>query len=227
MTTTDPQLSLAAMNILLKLPSRSRPIRMVEAYDKAMRMATDPAGIRPLFAIDSDDRASLRAWSTLRLPMDALCRGPRDSKVEAVNRGIKEFPYKWDVVVVISDDMICQVYGWDEHVRAAFADGNTDRCVHFPDGHQTELCTLPVMGRGYFDRFGYVYHPDYLSLWCDNEQTDVAVRDGRMVRSDVVLFRHDHPAWGTGRWDPLYRHNEGKNAIDKATYERRKAQGFL
>jgi len=214
------------VNILLKLPSRSRPMKMLHAYHEAMRLAAIPGRIFPLFAIDEDDRASLREWATLGLSLDTLAKGPRSTKVEAVNRGIGSDPRAWDVVAVISDDMICQHAGWDKEVSAAFADGDLDRCAHFPDGHQTVLCTLPVMGRAYFDRFGYVYHPEYDSLWCDNEQTDVALRDGKMLRSDVVLFRHDHPAWGTGRWDPLYRHNEGKNAKDKATYERRRALGF-
>lgn len=214
------------MNILLKLPTRSRQVKMLEAYDAAMRVALNPQAIFPLFAIDDDDRASLRAWAKLGLPMETLAKGPRATKVEAVNRGIANDRRPWDIVVVISDDMMCQRAGWDRHVAQAFQDGDLDRCAHFPDGHQTELCTLPVMGRAYFERFGYVYHPDYLSLWCDNEQTDVALRDGKMFRSDLVLFRHDHPAWGTGRWDPLYRHNEAKNAIDKATYERRKALNF-
>lgn len=214
------------MNILLKLPSRSRPVKMLEAYHAAMQMAFDPSRIFPLFAIDDDDRASLRAWAKLGLTMDTLAKGPRATKVEAVNRGIATYPRPWDIVVVISDDMICQRVGWDGEVRSAFADGDLDRCAHFPDGHQAELCTLPVMGRAYFERFGYVYCPEYDSLWCDNEQTDVALRDGKMFQSDLVLFRHDHPAWGTGRWDPLYRHNDGKNAKDKATYERRKALDF-
>ena len=121
--------------------------------------------------------------------------------------------------------MVCVQQGWDTMIDQALA-GDLDRCAHFPDGHQTDLCTLPIMGRTYYERFGYVYHHDYLSLWCDNEQTDVAVRDGKMVRRDAVLFRHDHPAWGSAKMDDLYRRNEALYRRDEKVYKARKAQGF-
>jgi hypothetical protein len=28
------------------------------------------------------------------------------------------------------------------------------------------LATIPVLGRKYHERFGFVYHPDYRTLWC-------------------------------------------------------------
>lgn len=215
-----------AMNILLKLPSRQRPVAMIARLQVALERADNPDRILPLLAIDSDDEASIAAAARIpSIGLENITIGPHFSKVEAVNRGIANFPMPWDILVVISDDMVCVQQGWDIFIEQALA-GDLDRCAHFHDGHQPSLCTLPIMGRSYYERFGYVYHPDYLSLWCDNEQTDVAVRDGKMVRRDTVLFRHDHPAWGSAKMDDLYRRNEALYRRDEKVYKARKAQGF-
>ncbi len=214
-----------AMNILLKLPSRQRPVAMIARLQVALERADNPDRILPLLALDGDDYQSITAARDLGIDPHHIAIGPRVSKVEAVNRGIADLHLPWDILVVISDDMVCVQQGWDIFIEQALA-GDLDCCAHFPDGHQTDLCTLPIMGRSYYERFGYVYHPDYLSLWCDNEQTDVAVRDGKMVRRDAVLFRHDHPAWGSAKMDDLYRRNDKHDKRDRATYIRRKAQGF-
>lgn len=213
------------MNILLKLPSRQRPAAMIARLQGALERADNPDRIFPLLALDSDDHASITAARDLGIGPQHIAIGPRVSKVEAVNRGITDFPMPWDILVVISDDMVCVQQGWDIFIEQALA-GDLDRCAHFSDGHQPDLCTLPIIGRTYYERFGYVYHTDYLSLWCDNEQTDVAVRDGKMVRRDIVLFRHDHPAWGSAKMDDLYRRNDKHDKRDHATYIRRKVQGF-
>ncbi|MFK5283673.1 hypothetical protein ACI3PL_29270, partial [Lacticaseibacillus paracasei] len=67
--------------------------------------------------------------------------------------------------------------GFDELLRAYFLQffRDFDGVLHLPDGKiKHELCTYSIMGRAYFERFGYIYHPDYTSLWCDNEFTEVA-----------------------------------------------------
>ena len=52
---------------------------------------------------------------------------------------------------------------------------NTDGVLWFNDGNQgNRLNTLCILGKKYYERFNYIYHPDYTSLWADNEFMDVA-----------------------------------------------------
>lgn len=216
------------MRILVKFPTRERPIR----FDKAVHAMIDMQAVRPgwegehtseyLFAIDDDDRSMYQVLPSIR-----CSKGPRVSKIEAVNRGLPG-DYAWDIVVLASDDMLCQVQGWDDIIRKDMVEHfpDTDGCLWYPDGHQNNLCTLPVMGRKYFDRFGYIYHPSYKSLWADNEQHEVADSLGKMRYCNQQLFTHMHPGWGTAKMDRLYQSNNKFEKQDRENFQRRQALGF-
>ena len=155
------------MNILVKLPSRERPERLNTSMLAMLNKASRPVNVkgdpwtRFLFAVDEDDNTT--PWYWLRM-WGGFCKGPRVSKIEACNRGVSLA--EWDIVVLASDDMLCQVQGWDDIIRqdmeTHFPD--TDGCLWYPDGHQENLCTLAIMGRKTFDQRGYIYHPSYFSL---------------------------------------------------------------
>ena len=209
------------MNVLVKLPSRERPARLQDAVLAMLNKAT----FRPnfLFAVDTDDLTVPHYWLNT---IGAVAIGPRASKIEACNRCVSLA--EWDIVVLASDDMLCQVQGWDEIIRADmqahFPD--TDGCLWYPDGHQENLCTLAIMGRKAFDQRGYIYHPSYFSLWCDKEWTEYWQAQGKLRKSERTLFTHFHPGWGTAKMDPLYKANNGHDKMDRENYERRKALGF-
>lgn len=213
------------MRILVKLPTRERPKRLMEAYQAAQGKAHDRSRLQWMFAVDRDDHTA---------PLDLLnqygivIQGERKTKIEACNRGVANYGGQWDVVVLLSDDMLCRVDGWDEIIREDMAQHfpDTDGCLWYPDGHQKDLCTLAVMGRKAFDAIGYIYRPEYSSLWCDKEWTEYWSEHGKMYRSATVLFSHLHPAWGTAKMDKLYRKNNGFNTSDRDTYNRRRALNF-
>jgi hypothetical protein len=97
----------------------------------------------------------------------------------------------------------------------------------YNDGYVGQkLNTMCIMGRKYFDRFAYIYHPDYISLFCDNEFMDVSMILNKVKYSEDVLFKHEHPANGVGAMDKLYNMNEKYYKIDQITYEKRKQQNF-
>lgn len=162
--------------------------------------------------------------------------GKSENKIDAINRGMMFAP-QWDIVLLASDDMIPQVKGWDEVIRKEFvnhavtnlkipiemAQPYLDQALWFFDGHQHRICTLVIMGRTRYERFGYLYHPSYISLWCDNEWTEV----NQPKKIDTILFKHEHPAWGGAvPMDALYHRNESYFERDRMNYERRKQLNF-
>jgi len=222
--------------LLVKFPTRSRPERFRYALNLLVKNAARPQDLHFLFTIDDDDPAKVKllqiihgicvpnviAWS--RKP------GTSTSKIHAVNRDMLDFPLPWRTVIVASDDMHAAP-DWDHWVIEAMAkfypDG--DGCLWFSDGHQFDICTIPCMGRAYFDRFGYVYNPAYQSVFVDDEQTHVGVKLGKLTKIDHVLFRHDHPAWNSSlKPDALYQRNEAPAVWkhDETIYRARHAAGF-
>ena len=212
------------MVIVYKLTTRNRPAKMLIAYDSVVaNSATDQ--YKFIVSIDSDDTVTLKSEELKALQLDAkvtICIGESKSKVEAINRDMPKSG--WDILVNLSDDQEFTQYGFDEVIREHCG---LDTFLHLPDGHVNELLpTMSIMGNEYYNRFGYIYHPDYVSLWCDNEAMDVAIELNRHVYLNQHLFEHKHPAWGFGQTDSLGRRNDIYYRQDERTYIKRKNLGF-
>jgi hypothetical protein len=154
------------------------------------------------------------------------------TKIEAVNSDIASVPWAWDVVLLVSDDMVPQVKGYDDvirtHMMANFAD--TDGILWINDGTQgNNLNTITVMGRKMYDSFGYLYHPAYKSLYCDTEFTDLcrSTLSNKCTYIPHMLIRHEHPGTGfADRHDALYARNQSYWSQDLHTYIQRKAYAY-
>jgi hypothetical protein len=85
---------------------------------------------------------------------------------------------------------------------------------------------MSIIGRKYYDKFNYIYHPSYKSLWCDNEYTDIAKRDGKIQYYDEILYKHFHPSNIGGFVDDQLRHTESFSDVDFKNYEARKKNNF-
>lgn len=58
------------------------------------------------------------------------------------------------------------------------------------------------MDRVYYNRFGYVYHPDYLHMFCDTEISCVADLTDRRINLDMK-FLHLHYSIGQSKKDSI------------------------
>lgn len=220
------------MRILFKFPTRERPEKML-AHIANIKKYCISDDYLILLAIDEDDSDCNNPVVLKKIPSDVVVDIQESkNKIDAYNRGIDKI-LEWDILVVTSDDMEWTMRGFDNEIRAdiksAFPD--LDGLLHYSDGNQkSNVCTLPIMTRKYYDRFKYVYHPSYTSLWCDNEQTDVAKQLGKYkyMGDHKIIFRHYHPAWGFGRMDELYKRNESRVNWnkDEKNYISRKEKNF-
>jgi hypothetical protein len=147
------------------------------------------------------------------------------TKVDAINRDVNEFDYDWNILVNMSDDVVFIQKGFDDIIREHFSNG-LDQVLHFPDGNRSDLLTVSIIGREYYDRDKYIYHPSYKSLYCDNEAMEVAKIDGCYKFVDTVIFNHLHPAYGKGVYDQQYIKTESYSGIDCENYIKRKAEYF-
>jgi hypothetical protein len=214
------------MKILFKYTTRSRP----HHFERGMQSIL--ANINPentkyqiLVSVDYDDGSMEAALSKYEEHSNVLiCKGYSTNKINAINRDVEKANNDWDILVNMSDDMCFKVKGFDDIIRKNF--DNLGQCLHFPDGNTIEIITLSVLGRKFYDRFGYIYHPDYISLWCDNEQTDVAKIVGAYKFVNEYLYDHLHPAFGKAQLDAQYLKTEGYYQADSYTYNRRKAINF-
>lgn len=212
------------MRILLKYPTRSRPELFKSTLTKYIETASQP--LRVVVTIDRPDltmnNAKMLDWMAERGVEYHV--GDSTTKIQAINADIP--PAGWDILALASDDHLPVKEGWDDVIRSVMPE-DLDALVWTKDIRQSKICLMPFIGKTYYDRFGYIYHPSYVSLWCDNEQTDVARLLGKLVYHDEELFRNESADWGGSvPMDRLYRKNNGYYRLDGRNYERRKAKGF-
>jgi hypothetical protein len=219
------------MKILVKFPTRGRPLKFLKALNIYQQLrSTDNVDF--LITIDSDDHSMLRRevinsmklWGNLRYDIIEP-----SGKIGAINAGLKDVSDKYDIILLASDDMIPQVKGYDQiiidEMMRYYPD--TDGVLWFNDGYTGKnLNTLCILGTKYFRRFGYIYHPDYKSLWCDNEFMDVANMFNKQTYFDRVIIKHEHPIWTSSRGDSLNIRDNKLYKTDEQTYIRRKANAF-
>lgn len=216
------------MNLLLKIPSRERPMELMEVLQEILRLRVLPE-TRVLVSVDDDDDSMKdRVAFTPGMFVD-IVPGTRVSKVEAINRDLGR--YDWDVVLVLADDMPPIVQGFDkivlDHMERLFPDGDGE--LFLSDGRQDKINTIPCMGRKRWESLGRaIYHPSYHAYWCDNEQMERAQADGKLCKVEGPFALHKHSMYGKGnrKSDDLLRTNQKMKSIDKANYIARKAQNW-
>jgi hypothetical protein len=220
--------------MLIKFPTRGRPEKFFNVLDKYISMADDIINIAFVVSMDLDDTSMNNKTIISRL--DSYKNkgiklfyffGNNKTKIQAINADMEKIS-NWHVVLLASDDMIPLVKGYDSIIRKDMNDHfrNMDGVLWYSDGGQNNINTLCILGKPYYDRFNYIYHPDYISLWCDNEFTDVSLKTKKCYKSDKVLIEHAHPVYNKTEYDELYMRNESYFNIDKETYEKRKKKNF-
>ena len=219
------------MRFLCKFPSRSRPGRFMEVFGLYRSMLSGKHDMKFVLSFDEDDismnNPRMRKWLDAQSDCASSYFGKSKSKIEAVNADMDKAP-DYDILILASDDMIPVQHGYDDIIA-------TDMQIHFPDldgvlhyndgvrGQQ--LNTLCIMGKPYYDRFGYIYHPDYTSVFCDNEFTEVSQMLGKAVYIDNLIVQHK---WMEQGKDALYQRNEDPAFYGKdyQVYAARKENNF-
>ena len=224
------------MRILLKCPTRSRPQKIVSTIRSYVKLANRPDLLGVAISCDTNDPTMTRNLvqeelyrSLAGTAWNRIFFSPNTNKIEACNANMAEINWEWDIVVLVSDDMIPQIQGYDDvirtHMSARFPD--TNGILWFNDGAQGDkLNTLCIYGRAMFNELGYIYRPEYKSLFCDTELTDLCkgALANRCMYNPTCIIRHEHPGTGYAQnMDALYSHNQKFWNEDMYTYIRRKS----
>jgi hypothetical protein len=214
------------LDILIKFPTRSRPAKFLNLLAQYINLQHSNNRYQITYDLDDLSMNPVIVEQAEKLGNVKCIGGYSKGKIHACNRDMDKSG-DWDIVVLASDDMIPIKKDWDKIISDAmelkFPD--LDGVLYFSDGY-TNLNTMCIMGRKYFERFNYIYHPDYISLWCDNEFMEVADKLGKQAKFKEVLFKHEHPANMGKANDQLYEINDKFYQTDRNTYMKRKVKNF-
>lgn len=235
------------MKLLVNLPTRGRSDRALKLLDLYIQYSTHN-DIYFIISCDQDDKDMNNAEvinefkkrknvkiifneNKVLLNINGnIEKSNFTTKISAINSGVKDQVF--DICLLASDDMFPEIKGYDsiiiDDMQKHFPD--TDGVLWYNDGYQgNKLNTLCIFGKKYYDRFNYIYNPSYLSLYCDNEFTEVSKTLDKTVYIDKIIIRHNH--WSIKNDKSFNRDKvDEKNDIfigyDQMIFEQRKAKNF-
>lgn len=221
--------------IVVKFPTRSRPEKFKQVLQKYIDFLSGKHELRFVITMDEDDTTmntpEIKEWLD-SLDIDLKYNyGHSKTKIEACNADLEG--EDGDILVLVSDDMVPCLEGWDDIIAEGFNQIFPDYCgaIKFNDGLRGPddlLMTLPVLGFPVYRAMGHLYHPDYTSLYCDTEMTALFAKMNILAKSPTCIIRH---AWVPGDHpdaDALHQRNENAEmyAKDGAIYQERMKNDF-
>jgi len=215
-------------DILIKFPTRQRKKKFFDTLDAYYNLLSGKHKVKFIISMDLDDQEMNSTQIRSRLDEKKGLKyfyGEHKTKMEAINDDMQHAG-EFKIIFLASDDMIPQIPGYDHVIMKNMKENFPDffGALHYNDGRVGErINTLVIMGKPMYDYFGYIYHPDYKSLWCDNEFTEVIRQMKKIKYINKVLVKH---AWGGRHGDSLYERNENLYSHDKHIFEQRKSMGF-
>ena len=219
--------------ILFKFTTKNRP----EKFKKVLNNFFDKVGnidnIILLVSVDSDDSTMLTDDINNFInnhPKKSVIRfvvGEPMKKIPAANRDVN-LVKDWDIIMTIADDFLFETENFADIIRNRMSEYflDLDGVLNFWDGFRPDdLCTHPIMGRKYYERFGYVYNPNYYSFYCDNEFTEVAKSLNKIVNLKEQVFTHFHFSVNN-QMDEQDKKNQLDWDYDEKLYKKRLSENF-
>jgi hypothetical protein len=211
------------MKILIQFPTYGRASKFLKVLDKYVETCSSFNEVFFNINCDGSDLSMTDSYVFERIKYILSKRknvsgkvnyDDDTTKISAINDHVDEQDF--DIVVCASDDMVPKVESWDQEIVNAMKDNfpNLDGCVHFNDGNTSgKLITFSILGKELYKHFGYIYHPDYKSLYCDDEFTQEVVRLNKVAYIDKIIVSHEH--WSI---EGTENHNQVDIAVQKTLH---------
>lgn len=185
------------MKISILHPSRGRARKSLDTCVKWYARAG--VSVEIIISVDNDDPDIHHYYGysdNHRNNNPFIIRNDNRSAVDAINKAAQVAT--GDIFIVVSDDTDCPE-NWAVNLLKE-VEGKEDWILKCQDGIQPWIITMPVMDRKYYNRFGYIYYPEYLHMFCDTELSCVADLTGRRLTSKLI-FPHLHYSTGAYKED--------------------------
>jgi glycosyltransferase involved in cell wall biosynthesis len=200
--------------------TRGRAMQAIRCRSEWLRLADDPKRIEHIFAVDADDE---EAEVFLRFP--SIIMDNNGGPVAAWNIAAKQSTGQ--ILIQLSDDWK-PFRGWDTAIVDAIGDTSAPAVLAVSDGHRKDdLLCMAILTRERYKQQGYLFHPEFFSMFSDNWFSHCAFRDGVVIDArDRITFEHVHPAFGKAEMDETYarsnaaeHYQKGSKIFQRLTHE--------
>lgn len=218
------------MLVSLIHPSRGRAQKSFDTYNRWLERAG--VVVEVIISVDSSD--DWKSYFDLHVPCPEhpigsytrLYMNDNDSVVRATNVAARHAT--GDILIYLSDDFDCPD-NWGQLVEKEFADTTAPRLIKVDDCLQpfrVPVLTIPIMNRALYEKLGYFWHPDYLSMHVDCDLYETVHRIGALKMCPHLKFEHKHVSVGKAEDDETYRRSAANWKQGEMVFNERKKQGF-
>lgn len=188
--------------------TRGRVKQAVDARRLWFNRAANPDAIEHIFAIDADDEMAQFLTVHNHVLLDGTGGNVAGWNAAAHKSG-------GAVLVQMSDDWNPPMH-WDKLILDAIGDVEKPSVLAVSDGgREDDLICMAIMTRARYKRQGFMFHPDFFSVYSDDWFTDCAKRDGVVIDRRDIVFEHLHPAFGKAEVDATYMRGNSEPAYRK------------
>lgn len=209
------------MRITYNFASRERPDKFFACLDNITSLSRHD-DYEIIATLDVDDLSMCNPEVRDKIstyPKVTAYFGISKSKIDAINKNLSFATGQ--IICNHSDDMHFIKEGYDLDILDAFKDFNG--LVHFPDQQAGKrLITYAMMHKEYLEIDGWIYNPEFDSVYADNFQQDLAKRRDKYKFVEKKILEHRHAIWGYGKPDSLLKKTENPIVYqkDRDTYRR-------
>jgi hypothetical protein len=219
--------------------TRGRANQAAESMKNTLARASGEYPIEYIFSYDSDDEKALLPDDELVEIIEnagfdkhnfnfVITKNENRGNVDAYNNAL----YQSEIgsyYMQGHDDML-PPENWDKIIVERLGDPILPRVLHTSDGtscNPTKHWLIPVLigTRAYFKECGYFFHPDYISIYCDDDQSLKAYKEEKVINAKDVTFAHQ---WLGPEHDETYKRSYKKSNWEHGlkVLERRQDEGF-
>jgi hypothetical protein len=226
------------IDLLIKYPTRSRPDLFKRILTEYVNNLSGTLQVKFVISMDIDDDTCnnnpMRYFlENMKSKVDLeYYYGTSKNKIDACNRDIPK--EGWKVCLLVSDDMVVKQKHYDKIIFNDMKtyypdyDGILNYNAHTPAFTQHipgrgSLVVLSILGKKYFDRFGYIYNPIYKSLFADDEQTRIGRKLNKITDINNRIISHE---WSSIN-DDLRKQTESLDSIDRQIFKERLQKGLI
>lgn len=188
--------------------------------------------IQYIFSLDSDDRQLNFYRSFLMKVPEPLTPeiivSDNKNLVQALQK-VKPETIRGDIIIVVSDDFDCPM-NWDKELLSVVGD-RKEFAVKINDGitkADNPILTLPILSKPLFNRLGYIYYPEYIGMFADNDLFEACDKLGAIIHAPKLLFQHNHWVNNKARRDETHGRHDNPLSwnIGKRLLEQRRQRNF-